>query len=604
MTFDSRERKRSKYLSYPYINLEPRHKGLPASIEGSRTHILSHKGEGSSVATNQFNGSPSTAKSGNKKFRSNWCRKFIRWQTTSSIPDFINASSAELLSGLYSKAVGCNFPNENKRPDLVECFFCTYRLSAFHDEAELAASLINLKGGYSGTPIRNDSLNVTEQEKRKKKKLEHAPRHRTKSLSSQSDMNIGIATSEFLSKCSIETNTGGNVEEVIPLIHLQNVGTTTFERSRAKSSSPKDPQVHSCLGSEGAAVPKRRKKTVAAKENKSSETFSSLLEVGEKSNKCSSLVIDLQMLSPSTNGTAEKTNGESKEELDLIGSISQPVLVGNIANHNLSVSTISEVTVASVNKKSRQRRQKRKEKAPEEHLKTRLASMIADLNGSRTEYNSTRKELEDVNGFAPELKYIHIQNMDPEEPRTDVSKSIFASIGLTQTINNNRMEANGDALGTSLLLQFDTRGSLPSKADLLTMFCRFGPLMVSETKILNDGHAQIVFVRSADAGKAFRSIEQDKTFGATLIDYKLHHLSATIPPVDQHVTITGPSGSKPPYFERPSLDFIRQNLQMMASTLEKSGDNISPLTRDKLEGEINNLLKKVNSMDGSFNMKV
>ncbi|KAF7826890.1 serine/threonine-protein kinase ATM isoform X2 [Senna tora] len=558
VTFDSRERKKSRYLSYPYINLELEHITSPDKTEDSQTHGHSNKVEASSAAINHLNGKPSTAKSGRKRIRGNWCRKFIEWNTLFRGPEFTKASTVELLSGLYSKAIGFDLPNEkNRQSDLVEWFFCSYRLSTFHDEAELAASLINLNGGNSGASVRNTSPDVsTKQEKTKKKKPENTSRLRTKSLSSQADMNVSTTatTSEFLSQCSTEINTAkpvGNTEEVTPLL----------------SSVP-----------EGAAEPKQRKKVVAP-DNPSSETFLSSPDIGEKSNICSSLVIDLQMLSPSTKDIPGKNTDTTKEELGLIGSnpescASEPCSVGNIAHQSLfvSMSTTSEVSVASV-KKTIRRRRKRKEKGP-----VVIKTLIPDLNGSSAENNQ-------------------------EEPKSKLSRNIFTGTGLTQTKNYNRMEANGDAQGTCLLLQFDPGVSLPSKEDLLSTFCRFGPLKVPETQMSQDGHARIVFTRSEDAGEAFCSIQQNKPFGTILLDCKLHHnfsafSASTSPTLEQCVMTEGPSWAKPLHCERPSLAFIRQNLQMMASTLETSGDTISPDVRNNLEGEITNLLKKVNSMVG------
>ncbi|KAG5076856.1 hypothetical protein JHK82_055551 [Glycine max] len=214
---------------------------------------------------------------------------------------------------------------------------------------------------------------------------------------------------------------------------------------------------------------------------------------------------------------------------------------------------------------------------------------------------------------------------------------------------------NGESLGTCLLLHFSPGAYLPSKEDLLTTFYRFGPLKVCETQLIKDTcSAQVVFVKSADAETAFHSLEYNNfPFGSTLVDYKLYHLSATCPLVEQCVThaqptgsiampgVTEPSGSMPmpmpgvipiqpiesitmprviptlpirsiatpdvtptqqtwstampPSETPPSVEFMKQKLEMMASTMESSGHRLSPQIRAELDAGIKNLLKRVNS---------
>ncbi|KAK4276242.1 hypothetical protein QN277_019211 [Acacia crassicarpa] len=598
-TFNSRERRKSRYLSFPYTNMGPGQKGFTVKTEDSETPSHSYQVEGSSVANSRSRRSSTAAKSStklqntsaksSKKLRSKWGRKHVRWSTMSSSQEFKNASSSELISGLYSKALDCTFLDKNRKSDLVEWFFSAYRLSTFHDEAELATILENQKKRKMGTPISNGSLNVnSEQEKKKKleqkqeekkKKPEQTRRRRNKSLPSQSDMNKNIAASEFLSGCSAKmsnTSPGGSMKDVEPALQPQNVGSTTREgSSRAKRSlAPK------------VSRPKKRKKTEVSLDEPRTKLISDLLDGGENSNKSSSFVIDLQMAAPPSCSIPGKNIGEDKIEIDLAGSklelySSQLGGVGNLDN------VFSPMD------------------APAERLKTKRATIIPDLNDGGFQDNSTQKKLEGDNGFSSDLKSKNSQRMN-QEPKSDPSRSNSSGMEFIQTIDYNRLEVNGSCL----LLQFNPGVSLPSKGDLFAAFCRYGPLNVVETQMSKDGHAQVAFLKGADAEEACRSLKKNKQLGATLIVHNdpsetlallrrfeatdHNDSSGTIAPLKQCDTIAGHSESRPPHCDRPSLDCIRKNLEMMASVLEKKGHTISPEMRDNLEVEIKTLMEKVN----------
>ncbi|KAH1099372.1 hypothetical protein GLYMA_13G004800v4 [Glycine max] len=704
--FDSRDRRKSKYLSYPYIG--PKQKDLPAETDDLKTPCPSQKAGASSVTTNPLNGSSSYAKLGSKRFRNSWYKKFISCNTMSSHNKFMNSSAEELLSGLYSTAVDCMFPVGNKSFDLVERFFCRYRVSNYHDEAELATSQVNAKEEKLGKSVCNDLLD-TKSKKRKNNKIENAVRRKRKSLSGLSDVNVSTSNSDS-QKPGRKLKQKRKVEEVTSVHQPQNVEINLIGNSSKYSSTPQASQNLCCLASEGKAVHKQREK-IEAQEHQSAQINSEYADA--KRLNCSSLVIDLQFTSPPIPvDIPERNRSQNKEELVLLASnleshVSQEGHVGSITDHSLLVSTKAEVGTVMVNKtwlknsmgkatrvhlntkpavgvplnsmgkaagvhlntklavekkglnnsmeKPAEKPLNTKlaigktglknsiEKAAEKPLNTKVAVEIPDLNGTGAECNSISTEFDTVHFVSPEFKL-------------EQSRSVSVCSRSTKTTSCNRPDSNGESLGTCLLLKFAPVAYIPSKEDLMTTFCRFGPLKASETQLLRDnGSAQVVFVRSADAAVAFHSIEQNNkfAFGCTLVDFKLHHLSAACPPVEQLVTTAQPTGSMampglmtstrptmsmampgvtptqpigsitipgvmptqptgsmavpgvtptPPTGSMampgetpPSLQFIKQNLQMMTSTLENSGSSLSPRMRAKLDSEIKNLLRKVNS---------
>ncbi|KAL2327139.1 hypothetical protein Fmac_020566 [Flemingia macrophylla] len=738
--FDSRDRRKSKYLSSPYTNIGLKQKDLPAETDDLMTPYPSQKAEASSVAIN--NGSCSYAKLGNKRFRKYWYKKFISCNTMSSKRAFKNASADELLSGLYSTAIDCMFPVGSKSFDLVEQFFCRYRVSNYHDEAELATSMVNVKEEKLGKPVSND-LSVSKSKRQNSKKTENTVRRKRKSLSGLSDVN----SKEKITSSGDSLMPGRKLKQKRRLKEIsvhqpQNVEIDLNGSSSNYSSVPEASQNLSCIASEGKAVHKKREK-VEPQMHQSAQTTS--VHMDAKSRNCSSIVIDLQFSPPIPADIPKQNKYEKKEELVFRASnpgssCSQEGPVGSLTDHSLLVSAKAEVGNVLVNKtglkntmakaaevplntkhavektgsKNSMEKAAEKplntklsigktglknsmvmaaelpldtihalgktglknsiEKAVEKPLNTKLAVEIPDLNGTGAECNSISPEFDAVNSFSPELK-------------SEKSKSSFACSRPT----------NGESRGTYLLLRFAPGANIPSKEDLMTTFCQFGPLNVSETQLLKDiASAQVVFVRNADAAAAFHSLEQNKfIFGSTLVDCKLHHLSATSPPAEQLVTPAQPSGymTRPGVIsnqqngykampgaiptqptvsvaampgvshsqptgsmaampgvtptqqtgsiampgvtptqqagliampsvtptqqtgsmampgvaptqqtgsiampgETPPLQFIKQNLQMMTSILENSGNSLTPQMRAKLDTEIKTLMRKVNS---------
>ncbi|XP_047940503.1 uncharacterized protein LOC125187865 [Salvia hispanica] len=179
--------------------------------------------------------------------------------------------------------------------------------------------------------------------------------------------------------------------------------------------------------------------------------------------------------------------------------------------------------------------------------------------------------------------------------------------GQTQRKRRNKNES-GELDGGSVLLNF-APGSVPLKETLVATFSRFGLLKESEIEFASDDSVKIVYERSSYARFAFRSLEKSHPFGESLLNFSLDS-STPDPPkmkiktspqlqtfVPVHVGACKNRTTK--VGEAPDIALIKQNVEMMKSTLEKAGSNLSPEMRDKLEKEIRGFLEKISSVAGS-----
>ncbi|RXH96223.1 hypothetical protein DVH24_008727 [Malus domestica] len=584
---ESRERKKTRYLSKPNINLGQ--KGLPAEVDD--------EGVAANVDANQSSGPRFNFKFTGEKFWRKWYERLTGESNISGDSNLINASSAELLSEVYSTAVNCLYPNENKTFDSVAWFVSRFRISVFHDESICEVYRNNMAGqedakpyllGYSG---QNEAKSEPKKRRRKSKlkspdgkdaasmpnlvqsistatKKRGRPnlgRLKTKSLSGLSDVKIGIAPDSFivqessdvhpLMPCGKQKNR--KIDDVASPVCLHIKQTTGIPDLNGNNLLPSllvdDQQAIGTAASEGKVVLENRLGNEMASEHLTSN-IPGFVDVNVNNVKPGSLVVDLRV-SPQA-----LSRLDPKQITGLLSAETRPA----------------------------QRRRKRKEKAQPKPP----ADGIPDLNGSSAECNLFGKACQEPNGLTPPIK--------PERKRRRRRKGEATAMQWKLDANNGKAQINDKALATALMLNFSPGVSMPSKDDLISTFCRFGPLKESETQLLKDpGSAQVVFMENADAGEALRSLEKDNPFCGNLVSYKLFHLPSVSRVLEPGWSF--PTGLASPSLpeKAPCLDFIRQNLQMMTSMLEKSGDNLSPEMRAKLECEIKALLEKVSSMTGS-----
>lgn len=560
---ESRERKKSRYLSYPYINWGQ--KGL--SAEG--------------MASNIDGGLPLNFKCTGEKFWRKWYRRFTGVSDICGDSNLKNISSAELLSEFCSAAIDCQYPIENKAFDSVAWFISNFRISVFHDEPICETYSKNMVGqdeDKDAEPclLENSGQNEAKSEPKKRNKkavlkysegedvanmrnLIQSPatavlsvngnlgkkkgrpklgRSKTKSLSGMSDVNISLAPDGYLVQdslavgplmpCDKPKQKKREKVEGANQANLQTWETVGIPDLNGNSVLPSvlvdDQQAVGHAASEGKVELEKRLGTEAASEHSKSNMTAGFVDVNGNNLQPGTLVVDL---------------GFPVQALPCLDS--------------------KQVTgLVSAESKPAPKKRKRKQKAEAKHQ----ADGIPDLNGNSAECLTPPSK--------PERK---------------------------------KRRRKGETLATALLLSFAPGIPMPSKDDLISTFCRFGPLKESETQLLKDpASAQVVFMESADAGEAFQSLEKNNPFGTNLISFKRFNL----PPVSK---VLATSLASPPAkrlltpvqspAKAPCLDVIRQNLQMMTSMLEKSGDTLSPEMRAKLECEIKGLLQKVSSTAGS-----
>ncbi|RAL47592.1 hypothetical protein DM860_011330 [Cuscuta australis] len=210
--------------------------------------------------------------------------------------------------------------------------------------------------------------------------------------------------------------------------------------------------------------------------------------------------------------------------------------------------------------------------------------------------------------------------------------------------------------GSTLLLSFFPGHPFPTKQSLISAFAKFGPVSEPATQFTSESTARVIFIRAGDAEAACKSLETSNPFGPALATFRVHcpalvinnavvnkatavgtpkhtvwPANSPILPVPlprngeglnnavankattmnnnnigAHKNTVLPAGSPnlsgpPPRNGEGPVDivYMKKNLEMMRSVLEKEGDNIDPGMKAKLESNIESFLKKLNAMAGS-----
>ncbi|KAL6195971.1 hypothetical protein ACLB2K_031588 [Fragaria x ananassa] len=550
---ESRERKRSRYLSYPFINLGQI--GSSAGID---------------------DGQPSNFKSPGDKFWRKWYKRFTGVSNISGNSYLKNTSSAELLSEFCSAAINCQYPFENKAFDSVAWFISNFRISVFHDEPICETYSKNMAGQDEDKYAESCLLENVDQIEGKSE-----PKKRSKKAVSKNAEGEDAANTSSLFQSPATAVQGMNVNIG------KKKGRPKLGKSKTKSLSGM-PDINTSIAPDGQKI-------------------QDSLAVGP--------LVPCDMLEQKKREKVECTSQASLQTKQTIGI---PDLNGNTVIPTVLVNDQQSIGHAAI--VGNVKREKRLgTEAASEHSKSNVAPGLVDANGNNLKPGTLVVDLGipapafpclDSNQVTGLLSSVSKPAPKKRKRKEKVNPGIPVQADSVPDLNGNgteclappskperkRRRRKGEALATALLLSFAPGVPMPSKDDLISTFCRFGPLKESETQFLKDpSSAQVVFMESADAGEAFQSLEKNNPFGTNLVGYKRFNLpsvskvlaTSLASPPTKRLLIPVQSPAK-----GPCLDVIRQNLQMMTSMLEKSGDTLSPEMRAKLECEIKGLLQK------------
>ncbi|KAF8399694.1 hypothetical protein HHK36_015564 [Tetracentron sinense] len=599
--FALRERKKSKYLTPPYTILNRGHKGLNSSRD-SETEILkvpkvSRVGECMSRAAGQLIGSPPIVKCSGETFQKKPSKEASGGRNTSDrlsprkpklnqskiVPKESNASANEILSEFQSAALDALYLKKNQSSDSIKGFFSRLRSSLYLNgsnykiyKKHLAGQTMRTRKSLDAKPgslgkdkqqTGHHSLQGKSDQKKLKRKEDAMPKSPkiTKpgllgkdkhekdhhSLQRKSDRKKIKRKDEAMPESPKITNPGSSRKDKQDTDHdLLQRKSDRKTIKRKEEALPESPKI---------TKPGSSKKAKQETDHHSLQGRSDRKKIKRKE----------EAMPESPKITKPGSLGKDKQESD---------------HHSLQG-------------KSVRKKIKRKEEVTPESPKITKPGLLGidkqEIDHHSLQGKSVRKKIK-----------------RKDEPMLE-SPKIKCAVG-TDVKTIDREEPKGEALPVALLLTFAQGFPLPSKDDLNTKFTRFGVLNESETEVLEDsGCARVVYLRSSDAEAAFNSSEKNNPFGPAVVSYRLRYLSAASraleldgnsiqrppsPPVEGDETPAKPSAFENPVGETPPLILIRQNLEVMTSVLEKSGDQLSSEVKADLEDDIKGLLEKVSTM--------
>lgn len=597
--FESRERKKSKYLSYPYVNSWAPGKNSPGLGDDETEDCEEVSLGGVKSSSNPSMVSSPIGNSSNKNsHRKLW--KSVIDNDICNNADLTAASSAEMLQELHQTALDCFFPIQSMCSVPIRDFYLSFR--AFRDpvvqmdedkEATLGcqetveSANILASGEYDLQAGRPPPSVLPKKRRRKKSDDINATGPKFSSITNLPRMTAdGTSVNASALVDSVERGSDtlkkgaghrkGKKAAVAAVGHNETgvLGGLPDLNGNNAGLSVENMQVIGPAPTQGKLEPKRRrrKKDELVPEN--------LPDVSKSNTPFTPLLKSLEVT-----GSLPLEGGPRPDNmLGVQGASSLPnaeILAGQSNANEIhaafsSLPNNSQVT-GLVGKK-----RKRKEKAL---TIQNNSSALPDLNGQVTDPNLKGKEFTESSSVTAQDK--------AKQKRSRATKS--AAIG---TPNPN---------GNTLLLYFTPGSLVPSREYISATFKSYGTLEESKTLYLNASTAQVVFLKDSDAMKALQSLQSRNLFGPSLINYRLRPVSTSNNAQTSQSSLSADalqpscvlSGAVASNGERLDLAAIKQNLEAMKTMLEKADDDISPEMKAMLESEVNSLMKKLSTMGGS-----
>ncbi|KAI4342534.1 hypothetical protein MLD38_027153 [Melastoma candidum] len=310
---ESRSRKKSKYLSYPYVNYGNRE---PAYMTEEK---ISSQGPDEAaivgISMDGFTGSPSIVNLTRKKILRTRPKKLL------SSPDILTFRSDEFLAEIGSLALDCVYSDKSDKVHRIEWFSNKLRSYLFHDQHIYETYVKNLSHQKEDDSADTSSPTISTELKERSRRGKRIPdtedeNNKMKPLSGLSDVSDGF-------------DAHGSLREGLPDL---NNGTV--------------------LGSSTSAQPKRRKRTVGIGERTTNATEAAFDHEDHMSNDSIKQGVGETEATPNCNGSRNKNR-----------KLKSSVAVPQAADHrSLSLPDLNrhQVTILPSTSEHKQRQQKRR----------------------------------------------------------------------------------------------------------------------------------------------------------------------------------------------------------------------------------------------------